>query len=430
MKLRMRCYRYLPATIAVLLAGPVCLAAGKAPFDKAQGKQQIKPADTLPKTTPWDLKALSVAPAFNWAESSVKGARALHYSGPAYKGKPTRVFAYYSTPGTLAGDTPKDKNLPAVVLVHGGGGTAFDQWARLWAKRGYAAISMDLAGREAKRKRLEDGGPDQGDGTKFGAIDQPNTDQWTYHAVANVILAHSLIRSFDEVDADRTALTGISWGGYLTCIVSGLDNRFKAAVPVYGCGFLHENSCWLNHFKKMSAENRAKWVRLWDPSSYAGSAAMPMLFVNGGKDFAYPPDSHAKTAALVKAPGKNMRFSPNLRHGHFFNRPKAVEVFIEHYLKGGVALPLVGPPEAAKGKVTASVKTKTKLTAAAMHYTTEKLPGNPRSRKWIEKPATIAGNCITAEAPPKDATIWFLTVTDERNVLVSSELVFPEKSTP
>ena len=430
MKLRMRCYRYLPATIAVLLAGPVCLAAGKAPFDKAQGKQQIKPADTLPKTTPWDLKALSVAPAFNWAESSVKGARALHYSGPAYKGKPTRVFAYYSTPGTLAGDTPKDKNLPAVVLVHGGGGTAFDQWARLWAKRGYAAISMDLAGREAKRKRLEDGGPDQGDGTKFGAIDQPNTDQWTYHAVANVILAHSLIQSFAEVDADRTALTGISWGGYLTCIVMGLDNRFKVSVPVYGCGFLQDNSCWLGHFKKMSAEQSAKWVRLWDPSSYAGSASMPVLFVNGGKDFAYPPDSHAKTAALVKAPGKNMHFVPNLRHGHIFDRPKAVEVFIGHYLKGGVALSVVGPVTAANGKLTASVRTPTKLTSAALHYTTAKLPGSPRSRKWTEKPATIAGNRITGEAPPEDATIWFLTVTDDRKTTVSSELMFGKKGTP
>ena len=420
MKLKMR-YRYLTAAV-VLLTGSLYSTAGTI--------RQITPADTLPKTTPWDLKALSAAPAFKWTDSTVQGVRALHYVGPAYKGKPTRVFAYYSTPGTLAGDASKDKNLPAVVLVHGGGGTAFDRWVQLWAKRGYAAISMDLAGCGPKRKRLADGGPDQGDGTKFGAIDRPKTDQWTYHAVANVILAHSLIQSFDEVDADRTALTGISWGGYLTCIVMGLDNRFQAAVPVYGCGFLHENSAWLNHFQKMSDKQRAKWVRLWDPSMYAGSASMPVLFVNGGADFAYPPDSHAKTAALVKAPGKNMRFTPNLRHGHIFDRPKAIEVFIEHYLNGGVALPLISPVTAANGKLTAGVKTKTKLTSAALYYTTAKLPGNPRGRKWIEKPATIADNRIITAAPPKEATIWFLTVTDERKLLVSSELVFVKKSTP
>jgi hypothetical protein len=50
----------------------------------------------------------------------------------------------------------------------------------------------------------------------------------------------------------------------------------------------HENSFWLGRFKKMSPENRANWINRWDPSIYVGSASMPMLFVNGGKDFAYP----------------------------------------------------------------------------------------------------------------------------------------------
>ncbi len=30
---------------------------------------------------------------------------------------------------------------------------------------------------------------------------------------------------------------GDQLGGYLTCIVAGLDHRLKVAVPVYGCGF-------------------------------------------------------------------------------------------------------------------------------------------------------------------------------------------------
>ena len=392
------------------------------------GRQQgspIRPADTLPKTTPWDLKALSAPPEFKWAKGDGKNVRSLYFTGEAYKGKPTRVFAYYATPGTLAGDTSKDKSLPAVVLVHGGGGRAFDQWARLWAKRGYAAISMDLAGCGPNRKRLTDGGPGQGDDVKFGAIGQPVENQWTYHAVANAILAHSLILSFPEVDGDRTAVTGISWGGYLTCIIAGLDNRFKAAVPVYGCGFLHENSFWVGQFKKMSTEHKAKWVRLWDPSMYVGSTSMPMLFVNGGRDFAYPPDSHAKTYALVKS-DKNIRFSPDLRHGHIFDRPKAIEVFIGNHLKGGVPLARIAAPEIGKKHLTASVEARTKLIAAELHYTTDKLPGNNRARKWGKMPATIEKNRITAERPPKDAVVWFLTVTDERKTMVSSKLMFPD----
>jgi len=418
MKTRLH-YRYLPVAAALLLWGSLCPAA------KDVG--QIRPAEALPKTTPWDLKALSAPPKLEW--SAGEGVRSLYYAGEPYQGKPTRVFAYYATPASLS-KTKKagaGKKLPGIVLVHGGGGRAFDRWAKLWTRRGYAAIAMDLGGCGPDRKRLKDGGPDQGDKTKFGAIDKPVKDQWTYHAVANVILAHSLIRSFPEVDAERTALTGISWGGYLTCIVAGLDNRFKAAVPVYGCGYLHENSVWLGQFKKMSPQQRAKWVRLWDPSMYAGSAAMPMLFVNGGTDFAYPPDSHARTYALVKAQGKNIRFSPNLRHGHIFHRPKAIEVFIDHHIKGGPPLPLVLSPGIKDGRVVASVETKTKLTSAKLHYTLHDLPGNPRMRVWIEKSAEIADNRITAEPPPANAAIWFLTVTDERNTMVSSKLIFPKK---
>ena len=410
-----RRHRYVLVLAAVFFISSQCLLAN-------DGKQ-IRPADTLPKTTPWDLKALSKPPEFKWSEG--KKVQSLYYKSEPYKGKPTRVFAYYATPGSLAEDPAKDKDLPAVVLVHGGGGKAFDQWAKLWAKRGYAAIAMDLAGCGPNKKRLTDGGPGQGDNIKFGTMGQPVTDQWTYHAVANAVLAHSLIRSFPEVDVERTAVTGISWGGYLTCIVAGLDNRFKAAVPVYGCGFLHENSFGLNQFKKMSAEHKAKWVRLWDPSMYVGSASMPMLFVNGGKDFAYPPDSHAKTYALVKS-DKNIRFSPALRHGHIFDRPKAIEVYIGHYLKGGVPLARIATPDTGKKHVTASVNTKTKLVSAQLYYTSDKLPGNNRTRKWVKMPATIEQNRITAGPLPKDAVVWFLTVTDERNTMVSSKLMFPD----
>ena len=133
----------------------------------------------------------------------------------------------YADPDTLNPENAEGKTFPAVVLVHGGGGRAFKQWAELWAQRGYAAIAMDLAGAGAEGKKLPDGGPDQTSQMRFRVIDQPIEDQWPYHAVANVILAHSLIRSFPKVDASRTAVTGISWGGYLTCIVAGLDNRFQ-----------------------------------------------------------------------------------------------------------------------------------------------------------------------------------------------------------
>jgi hypothetical protein len=249
-------------------------------------------------------------------------------------------------------------------------------------------------------------------------------DQWTYHAVANVILAHSLIRSFPEVNKEKIALTGISWGGYLTCIVSGIDNRFVASAPIYGCGFLHENSVWLQgRLNKMSPDDKAKWVQLWDPSCYVRSASMPMLFVNGGKDFAYPPDSFSKTYDLVKAP-KNLHFVPNLRHGHIFDKPKALEIFIGHHLKGTAPLADIKQTTLKKGQVTADVKSETKLVSAQLHYTLDELPGHANKRKWVSVTATLKGKKISVKAPPIKTTIYFLTVKDERGTVVSSDLIF------
>jgi len=85
--------------------------------------------------TPWDFQALGYAPKVYEAPTQEPGVRALYFESVPFKSKPTRVFAYYGAPA--------GKKLPAMVLVHGGGGTAFAEWVRIWNRRGYAAIAMD-----------------------------------------------------------------------------------------------------------------------------------------------------------------------------------------------------------------------------------------------------------------------------------------------
>jgi len=413
-KLRLTCSIGI---LALLLAGSGCSVF-------PQHGNTIRPARSLPDTTPWDLAALSTAPAYEW--SAQEGpVWSLYYAGEAYRGKPTRVFAYYASPATLDAERTDNERFPAVVLVHGGGGTAFKEWAELWARRGYAAIAMDLGACGPEHKPLSDGGPNQTDDTKFGAIDESPQDQWTYHSVANVILAHSLIRSFKDVDAKRTALTGISWGGYLTCIVAGLDSRFKAAVPVYGCGYLHENSVWLDRFARMTAQQKDKWVRLWDPHMYIGSAQMPVFFVNGTNDFAYPLDSYARTYGLVKGQ-RNIRITVNMPHGHQQGwAPKEIGLFIDQYLKDDLPLPSIQKPKLAAGRIHARIRSKIPLTAAHLHYTSGTTPINKLD--WETRPASLDDRQLISCAVPDDATIWFLTVTDDREAIVSSELVFANK---
>jgi dienelactone hydrolase len=403
--------------IAALLA---CALLSLAAASCSTADTAIRRADSLPPAMPWDLEALSVAPGFSWVDEDAP-VRSLRYAGLPYAGHDTEVFAYYASPATLAGKPDPDTKYPAVVLVHGGGGTAFPHWAKLWAERGYAAIAMDLAGCGADRVPLSNGGPGQDDSTKFGQIDAAVTEQWSYHAVANVLLAHSLLRSFPEVDAERTAVTGISWGGYLTCIVAGLDNRFKAAVPIYGCGYLQEGSAWLDQFAAMTPAQKDKWLTLWEPSNYVGSAQMPVFFVNGTNDFAYWLESYAKTYSLVQSE-RNFRITVNMPHGHEVGwEPKEIGLFIDEQLIGGTPLPRLTEPRVTGGEARVSVQSETPLTSAELHYTTDTLP-NP-DRTWQTVPATMADQAITAPAPPAHARIWFFTATDERGAVVSTELI-------
>ena len=376
---------------------------------------------SLPASTPWDLTALSKPPKIEWLKRDGP-VRSLLYPGEPFDGKPTRVFAYYATPGTLAGDPTLDVGLPGVVLVHGGGGTAFAEWVTLWAKRGYAALAMDLAGKGADRKRLPDGGPDQSHIQKFEWIDRDVTEQWQYHAVANVIRGHTLLRARPEVQASRTAITGISWGGYLTCIVAGLDKRFAAAVPVYGCGFLTEGSAWDKEFRKMNEEQLARWVELWEPSRYLGSAAMPVFFVNGTNDFAYWLPSYGKTAQLV--PNRTMRIEVRMKHGHEAGwAPAEIGRFVDSIVKDGPPLLTFGSPTIANGKMSLEVLGDQAIASASLHFTTG--DGPPKERIWESAPAVIEGRRIVADLP-KGATIWYLSATDQAKAMVSGDLMFAE----
>jgi dienelactone hydrolase len=424
---------FLRAACVVLLGFTCARAAAE-----DAGRRRITPAPELPAALPWDLASLSEPPAVAWLDDTAP-VRSLLYAGEPFQGRATRVFAYYATPASIGGDGAEPGAAatgggpwPGIVLVHGGGGTAFAEWVTLWAKRGYAAIAMDLAGRrpdaEAAKKhattRLPDGGPGQTHPDKFDTITTPDvTDDWPYHAVANVIRAHSLLRSLPGVDPDRTALTGISWGGYTTCIVASLDDRFRAAVPVYGCGHLRDNSCWLGEFDRIGAEHAARWVDRYDPARYLPACRVPIFFVNGTNDFAYPLDSLMKSHADVRQAAKNVRIQVDMPHGHEEGwAPPEIAAFIDAAVRGRPGLPVLDMPgiadEAARCRVMAGGPVK----QATLVYTTA--PGPINKLAWQTVPAEVhADGTLVAPRPPADVRAFFFTATTPAGLMVSSPAV-------
>lgn len=373
---------------------------------------------------PWDRESLYRTPqVFQAKEYATNDVTAIFYEGEPYQGKPTRVFAYYGFPKTDPG-----KKVPGIVLVHGGGGSAFVRWVKLWNSRGYAAISMDTCGSVSGNTHGDEqkghvrhawAGPAGWGG--FDRVDDPVKDQWTYHAVAAAVRGHSLLRSFPQVDGNRVGLTGISWGGYLTCIVAGVDDRFAFAVPVYGCGFLGDNSTWLKNFESMGRERAARWLGLWDPSAYLPLAKMPFLWVDGSNDFAYPMDSLQKSYRALTVP-YTLCIRLRMPHGHGAagENPAEIAAFADHFAKGGPNLPEITSVKREGRQVTVRFNPNERVVARAeLNFTADR--GEWKLRKWEALP--IEENACSGEAKgeiPAGATVYYVNLFTDDGLAVST----------
>lgn len=368
---------------------------------------------------PWHLDDFTLAHATPTSDYPEEEVQAVYIDGPTYEGKSTTFFAYYAVPPHAQGEM-----VPGMVLVHGGGGTAFARWVRLWNARGYAAIAMDNCGqipqRDAEDKHWlhsPTGGPSGWGG--FELSDLSPTEQWPYHAIATVLLSHSFLREQEGVDPDRIGITGISWGGYLTCIAAGVDPRFKLAAPVYGCGFLGDNSAWLDAFASVGKEKADRWLALWDPSVYLPHAKMPMLWVTGTNDFAYPMDSLQKSYHLPTGP-RTLAIRLRMPHGHgeAGENPEEIHAFADSILKKKPPLPKLKDQGREGNEAWVRFKPIDAVKSAELLYT--KSTGKWQDRLWETAEAKLDGNKATAELP-EGTTVYYINLVDAEGRVVSGE---------
>ncbi|MBI5384346.1 MAG: acetylxylan esterase [Verrucomicrobia bacterium] len=365
----------------------------------------------------WNMKHLAKAPrtfpAYGFQTNHIQGS---FFESVPFRGRPTRVFAWLGIP-----PVEKGRKVPGMVLVHGGGGTAFAEWVRLWNERGYAAIAMDTCGcvpvgKYANWQRHEHGGPAGWGG--FNQIDEPREDQWSYHAVAAAILAHSLLRAQPEVEAKRVGLTGISWGGYLTCLIAGVDRRFKFAVPVYGCGF-YLDTVFASNLGKLSPEQRGRWLGWWEPSEYLDDASMPFLWVTGSNDFAYPIEALQKSYRVPRG-ARTLAIRLRMPHGHggAGEKPEEIHVFADSLVKGGEPLARITRQGRKGTNVWATFKSPRPVVKAELNITRDL--GRWQDRKWEALPAHVNAGKVTATLPA-GVTVYYLNLFDDRDCAVSTE---------
>ncbi len=388
---------------------------------------------------PWNFDALGKAPAISpapvaFTDSDVSrglpsAIRALCFEGLPYRGKPTRVFAFYGRPVTA---TPNAK-VPGIVLVHGGGGTAFSDWVARWVSCGYAAIAMDhdgglpIGSHGAWASNPENAGPKR---VGAGDVFEPVVDQWMFHAVADAVLAASLLASFPEVDAVRIGISGISWGAVVACNAAAVDPRLKFAALVYGCGYIAENEDDGSRFIEQSSawteasERATVWRELWDPARRLRHVTTPMLWLNGTNDFAFTPHAWRRSHRLASGT-RALCLRVRMPHGHgeAGEGPKEIHAFADSITRD--RRPLARSlGERREGQVAyADFKSETPLLRAELNFTRD--GGRWQDRRWETLPARLDGGRVQAKLP-EDAKIAYFNVIDERELIASSDLILVE----
>jgi dienelactone hydrolase/formylglycine-generating enzyme required for sulfatase activity len=382
--------------------------------------KQVKPVE---RVLAWDTKALFEKPKVHQTkERPAKGLRSFFYEGANYKGKPTKVFAYYGAPD---GKVPEG-GWPAVVCAHGGGGTAYPEWVKFWNKKGYAAIAMDLEGHLPGGNSHQvagnfptgvghlQAGPSRIDW--FGDRGLPDQEQWFYHAVADVVRANSLLRSYPEINPEKIGLTGISWGGTVASSVAGVDTRFAFAIPVYGGGYIHESdneglAQWFPP-KNMTDAQFRDYRAKWDPSAHLPHAKMPMLWVTSVADPVFQIDIFAKSSQTA-AGDSRLCMRPWMIHGHGNGWNDAPEIgqFADSIVKGGPVLPKLHRPETkpANRIVHTKYEGKGKFTEAWIYYTTSE--DKWKNRKWHFIQCSIGDEeLVSQKALPQTTTAFLVYV--------------------
>jgi len=350
----------------------------------------------------WDFSKLTAPPAYKDAtfpESQREGMRAILFDGVPYKGKAAPVFAYIAYPKTAkpAG------GFPGIVLVHGGGGTAFSDAVNLWTSQGYAVIAPDWYNQypvAAWQKKGQKPSKPMAGGWRN---DIPTN-------VQNLILAHSLLRSLPDVNPEKTAYVGLSWGSWYGAIVASLDNRFKGVIEIY-CG------------DRTPDRKRHPLI----DGRFLHAAKVPMYWVCDTNDQNVTPES--LQLAWDETPTvRNKTLVRKLGHSHVGFKYPACFRMAAHFLKGEANLPKVGKPTLNNGVATAKLLERGKgVKKCIFVYTTDKVFEKSYQRVWKEVPAKLDGDTLSVKVPEGTA-LGFFSVYDDlssrfRDCCGSSDLI-------
>jgi dienelactone hydrolase len=412
---------YSPRPLFLILLAGLALAPGAGARPPVDDGAVRSPAALWqgydPEALPLEVERLRA-----WEEEGCALA-AVRFTGEAVDGGKTRVFAFQGAP------VGSPRGLAGILHIHGGGQTASAAWVKFWAKRGYACVSFDFCGPWEGRTEFTDWGSvahanmAQAAGG-FQVHPTPRASSWFHWAVA-ARRALTLLARHPAVDPARLGIFGISVGGNLTWLVAGSDRRVKAAVPIYGSGYNHDDRFADWGFGPLSPDLRL-FKQTLSPEAHAPYVTCPVLHLDATNDHHAKLDASDEILGAVAAPTRQA-FTP--RYVHHVEPEQGADLprWMDWHLRGGAPFP-------------ASPEVRLALDDTGVPVATVRVPeGVPRrvevfyslgerwppARYWRSAGAQRRGDRWEAALPVVEAwepLLAFANVHDEGGICLSSRL--------
>jgi dienelactone hydrolase len=365
------------------------------------------------------------------AESEGSGASAItvkSFTFASRNGTSTvyAILAYPQSPGTY----------PGILVLHGGGGHAegLRNEIKGHARAGYVAMTIDMpdictddqsktgqtTGPWRSRRKVEE--------PRFDTAESPEHCTLADAMIAGVE-AFNLLSAHEKTDASHMGITGYSWGGYSTTMLSGLlGERVHAAWAVYGCGFYDRGSFWSQRIADLSPEARATWLTFFDAGRRAPHIKAAYFIDAPTNDKFFWPVAVQATLDAIDAPTNHV-WGPNLHHKHMGMDPR--NRFFAYHLKG-TGIPLakaaIIKEEAVGHGKRVTIKIDIPVGVSITEVTlVQSIPNvNWPERQWTSLPAhRVNRSTYTAElsAQSVDSRVdYYALIKDHTNAFVATAM--------
>ncbi len=222
-----------------------------------------------------------------------------------------------------------NKKYPAIVLVHGGPQSAWeDAWSYRWnaqmfASHGYVVIMTNFHG-------------STGYGQKF--VEEISGD-WGGACYQDVMKATDYLESLPYVDRTRIGAAGASFGGYMINWIAGQTNRFKALVSHDGVydsrsEYGETEEIWFDEWEHQGPPwTKREAYEKSSPSNHVQDIHTPMLLVQGALDFRVPEGQAIQLFTSLQRRGVPSRLLYFPDEGHWVLKPQNSQLWYKTVLE-------------------------------------------------------------------------------------------------